>query len=113
MPLKTTTIGSYPKPEYLKVPDWFKLDKTGIWGTLKEHEDYYGKVNLEGNSLAIQSGDVLSKVEWNAFPLCVILEHKKIVDRAKQEVMPQQAELGIDVITDGEVERENYVFHFL
>ena len=23
--LRTTTIGSYPKPSYLKIPDWFKL----------------------------------------------------------------------------------------
>ena len=53
MPLTTTTIGSYPKPEYLKVPDWFKCGKTGIWGTLKQHEDYYGKVNLEGNWFGI------------------------------------------------------------
>ena len=27
--------------------------------------------------------------------------------------MSQQAELGIDVVTDGEVERENYIFHFV
>lgn len=23
--LRTTVIGSYPKPSYLKIPDWFKL----------------------------------------------------------------------------------------
>jgi len=22
--MKTTTIGSYPKPSYLKIPDWFQ-----------------------------------------------------------------------------------------
>ena len=22
--MKTTTIGSYPKPPYLKIPDWFQ-----------------------------------------------------------------------------------------
>ena len=43
----------------------------------------------------------------------VFLEHKKIVARTKQEVMSEQAQLGIDVITDGEIERENYIFHFL
>ena len=27
--METTVIGSYPKPSYLKLPDWFKtLDKT-------------------------------------------------------------------------------------
>lgn len=24
MPLKTTVIGAWPKPDYLKIPDWFK-----------------------------------------------------------------------------------------
>ena len=23
MPLRTTCIGAYPKPEYVKLPDWF------------------------------------------------------------------------------------------
>ena len=27
--METTVIGSYPKPSYLKLPDWFRtLDKT-------------------------------------------------------------------------------------
>ena len=26
MPLTTTVIGSFPKPEYLQIPDWFKTD---------------------------------------------------------------------------------------
>ena len=48
MALPTTVIGSYPKPEYLKVPDWFNREGTPIRGTLKEHEEYYDKVDLEG-----------------------------------------------------------------
>ena len=29
--MKTTTIGSYPKPSYLKIPDWFQnIDNTPI-----------------------------------------------------------------------------------
>ena len=25
MPLTTTTIGAYPKPDYVEVPDWFNI----------------------------------------------------------------------------------------
>ena len=32
--MKTTTLGAYPKPSYLKIPDWFQnIDNTPIdWG---------------------------------------------------------------------------------
>ena len=28
MPLRTTVVGSYPKPEYLDIPGWFKAMST-------------------------------------------------------------------------------------
>ena len=34
------------------------------------------------------------------------------VERAVREVLKVQIDLGLDVITDGEINRENYVSHF-
>ena len=28
MPIRTTTIGAYPKPKYVPIPDWFQGDST-------------------------------------------------------------------------------------
>ncbi|MBE9545808.1 MAG: 5-methyltetrahydropteroyltriglutamate--homocysteine methyltransferase, partial [Proteobacteria bacterium] len=28
MPIRTTTIGAYPKPEYVPIPDWFQEEST-------------------------------------------------------------------------------------
>lgn len=36
---------------------------------------------------------------------------EKMVQRARDEVIEKQVALGLDVITDGEIERENYIFH--
>ena len=36
----------------------------------------------------------------------------KVIDRAVEETVTEQVRLGIDVITDGETGRENYIFHF-
>jgi len=43
--MKTTTIGAYPKPSYLKIPDWFQnIDNTPIdwdraWKLLGNQKD--------------------------------------------------------------------------
>ena len=34
MPLKTTVIGAWPKPEYLKLGDWFENGPSEIFFTL-------------------------------------------------------------------------------
>jgi hypothetical protein len=28
MPIPTTTIGAYPKPDYVPIPDWFQEEST-------------------------------------------------------------------------------------
>ena len=44
MPLKTTVIGSYPKPDYLHIPSWFEInDHTALLDT-------HGKFLEEKNS---------------------------------------------------------------
>ncbi len=40
MPLLTTTIGSYPKPPYVPVPDWFQEESTTIKDPTKAYEAY-------------------------------------------------------------------------
>ena len=43
--MKTTTIGAYPRPSYLKIPDWFQnIDNTPIdwdraWKLLENQKD--------------------------------------------------------------------------
>jgi 5-methyltetrahydropteroyltriglutamate--homocysteine methyltransferase len=40
-------------------------------------------------------------------------EEARLLDRATAEIVGEQAEIGIDVPTDGEVRREHYVFYHL
>ncbi|XP_070568126.1 5-methyltetrahydropteroyltriglutamate--homocysteine methyltransferase-like isoform X2 [Ptychodera flava] len=82
MALKTTVIGSYPKPDNLKLPNWFET--TDYWPT-----DY-----------------------TNTFDEFQDEELEKEVKAATREVIDEQIKAGIDVITDGEISRECYVFHF-
>ena len=39
-------------------------------------------------------------------------EYKELEEQALKDVIGHQVALGIDVITDGEILRENYIFHF-
>jgi 5-methyltetrahydropteroyltriglutamate--homocysteine methyltransferase len=68
MAVPTTTIGAYPKPDYVPLRGW--------------HE---------------------AKPE----------EEARLLDRATREIVDEQAAIGIDVPTDGEVRREHYVFYHL
>ena len=78
--MKTTTIGAYPRPSYLKIPDWFQnIDNTPI--------DWDRAWKLLGN------------------------QKDKLIKKACQEVIKEQETVGIGIITDGEVRRENYVLY--
>ena len=81
----TTTIGSYPKPEFLKLPDWFQGEK----GTDTERPtaDWKNAMNALGKN------------------------KEALIEKAVQEVINDQINCGIDIITDGEVRRENYIHH--
>lgn len=84
MPILTTTIGAYPKPEYVPIPDWFQQESTIAEDPTRALDEY-----TESSS---------SKIE-------------KLLDRATVEVVVEQADLGIDVVTDGEIRRENYIHY--
>ena len=81
----TTVIGSYPKPHYLKITDWFNA--TG--GTDTENPTKYYEEEIK---------KIGSEVE-------------EIFIRATKDVIKDQENCGIDIITDGEVRRENYIHY--
>ncbi|CAJ2376410.1 MAG: 5-methyltetrahydropteroyltriglutamate--homocysteine methyltransferase [Arenicellales bacterium IbO2] len=85
MPLLTTCIGAYPKPDFVNLPDWFNIpagpdvsDPTKRWAGAME-----------------QLGD----------------EAEDILARGVAQAVADQVEAGIDIPTDGEVPRENYIHY--
>lgn len=85
MPLLTTTIGAYPKPDFLPIPDWFQ----GAEGTdtLRPTQGYLEALANMGD------------------------EAEALFARGTRQVIDDQVEAGIDVPTDGEIRRENYIHY--
>ena len=81
----TTTIGSYPKPDFLNLPDWFQGEKGT--DTDRPTANWQNAMNALGN-----------KKEF-------------IIEKAVEQVISDQIDCGIDIVTDGEVRRENYIHH--
>lgn len=87
-PLVTTVIGAFPKPAYVPVRDWFDLAReTGGMDTSKTTRDY------------------TRDSQTNA------ADHEPLFLRAAKEVIAAQIDAGIDIPTDGEVRRENYIHY--
>ena len=84
MPLLTTTIGAYPKPDYVTIPDWFtnRTDKMQ-----NPTRDYVAALRTLGD------------------------QAESVFSRATREVVLDQVDAGIDIPTDGEVRRENYIHY--
>lgn len=82
MALTTTCIGAYPKPGYLPIRDWFQVHL---------NDDAYTDEVLRGYARAEGAGELF--------------------DRATREAVADQVACGIDVPTDGEQRRENYVHY--
>lgn len=94
MPLKTTTIGAFPKPDSTPVGDWFMANKTdeerkASKGLLENWTPGGYEVSLE------EAGDSA--------------EERFLL--ATKEVINDQVNAGIDIPTDGEVRRENYIHY--
>jgi len=83
MSLQTTCIGAWPKPDYVPVTDWFQV---GLGS-----EDYDNQVIG-----AWSAGDA---------------DAEALLDRATSECIADQIDCGIDIPTDGEIRRENYVHY--
>ena len=84
MAFRTTTIGAYPKPDYVPIPDWFREEST----------------------VAKNPTTALDQCEECSRP-----EMEELLDRATREVIKEQVRLGIDIPTDGEIRRENYIHY--
>ena len=85
MPLTTTTIGAYPKPDYIPIPDWFRAE--GGPDTDSPTAGYLEAIARMG------------------------AEAEALFARGVKEVVADQVGAGIDVPTDGEVRRENYIHY--
>jgi len=83
--LLTTTIGTYPKPAEVPIRDWFQQD--GGTDSAEPTAGYAETVRQYGERL------------------------EAILDRATVLVVREQVELGIDIPTDGEVRRENFIHY--
>ena len=81
----TTVIGAYPKPSFLQLPDWYNAE--GGTDTLKPTVDYNNAIKKMGE------------------------DAESIFLKAAAEVINDQIECGIDIVTDGEVRRENYIHY--
>ncbi len=84
MAIKTTCIGAYPKPDYVPITDWFQVGHDAA--------DYTEKV--------MRAWEEGSGAEARA-----------LFDRATGEAVQDQIACGIDIPTDGEIRRENYVHY--
>jgi 5-methyltetrahydropteroyltriglutamate--homocysteine methyltransferase len=85
MGLTTTTIGAYPKPDYIEVPDWFSISS--------------GPDTAEPT------------IGWAKAVEALGGQAEEIFARGVKDVIDDQVAAGIDVPTDGEVRRENYIHY--
>ncbi|MCH8038462.1 MAG: cobalamin-independent methionine synthase II family protein, partial [Proteobacteria bacterium] len=85
MALLTTTLGAYPKPDFVPVPDWFRAK--GGPDTRRPTAGYLEALAEMGE------------------------EAEALFARGVAQVVGDQVEAGIDVLTDGEVRRENYIHY--
>jgi len=87
-PLVTTVIGSFPKPDYLPIEDWFDAARTDLKMNTSQVTKRY--TDYEKNRSA---GD------------------EALFVRAAEEIINLQVGAGIAIPTDGEVRRENYIHY--
>jgi 5-methyltetrahydropteroyltriglutamate--homocysteine methyltransferase len=87
MAILTTCIGSYPKPNYVPMRDWFQI-QDGLTKTS-------GKVTRKANEVAACEDD----------------ESEALYVRATKEAIEDQISCGVSIPTDGEQRRENYIHY--
>jgi 5-methyltetrahydropteroyltriglutamate--homocysteine methyltransferase len=85
MAIRTTVVGAFPKPDFLPVIDWFR-DVEGA-DSSNPTENYEHDVEVMGAGA------------------------EELFVRAAKSVIDDQVNAGIDVVTDGEVRRENYIHY--
>lgn len=85
MALKTTCIGAYPKPDFVELPDWFNIPA--------------GPDTADPTKLWLGAMDNLGA------------EANDIIAKGVKSVITDQVDAGIEIPTDGEVARENYIHY--
>ena len=86
-PLKTTCIGAFPKPDYVPIHDWFGVNE-GMTSQGYEVTELYTE--------AMKNADKKTEA---------------LFDKATHAAIADQVACGIDIPTDGEQRRENYVHY--
>jgi len=94
MPLKTTTIGAYPKPECTPVRDWFLAHMS--------EDERKASPGLLGN---------WSPGEYERASESAGDKAETLFLEATKQIIDDQVGAGVDIPTDGEVRRENYIFY--
>ena len=87
MGLKTTCLGAYPKPDWLPLRDWFQVEK-GHTTAGSQVTKLYTETSTETDE-----------------------EFEKLLDKATGAAVADQVDCGIDIVTDGEQRRENYIHY--
>ncbi|NKB27747.1 MAG: 5-methyltetrahydropteroyltriglutamate--homocysteine methyltransferase [Rhodobacteraceae bacterium] len=87
MPIKTTCIGAYPKPDYVPIKDWFQV-QLGLTSTS-------GEVTRRATRSAAQED----------------ANDDALYQKATHAAVGDQIECGVDIPTDGEQRRENYIHY--
>ena len=85
MNIKTTCIGAYPRPDYISVTHWSEAD-----------------VSAGGESEPRTFSYVTSTADQDT---------TESLDRATRQAIEDQVACGIDIPTDGEQRRENYIHY--
>ena len=86
--LTTTVIGSFPKPSYLPIEDWFNSARNdGGMDTERVTKEFTQYIEKKSDS------------------------DEHLFVRAAKDVINLQIDAGIDIPTDGEVRRENYIHY--
>ncbi|MCP4182417.1 MAG: cobalamin-independent methionine synthase II family protein [Hyphomicrobiales bacterium] len=87
MAILSTCIGSYPKPDYVPMRDWFQI-QDGLTETS-------GNVTRGANEVATREDD----------------ESEALYVRATKQAIEDQVNCGVSIPTDGEQRRENYIHY--
>lgn len=87
MAIRTTCIGAYPKPDDLPIRDWFQIDQ----GLTSD-----SSVITRGYTEAMSTADA---------------ETEALFEMATRTAVEDQIGCGIDIPTDGEQRRENYIHY--
>jgi 5-methyltetrahydropteroyltriglutamate--homocysteine methyltransferase len=85
MSIATTCIGAYPKPDFVALPDWFNLPAGPDTSDPTRH--------------------------WEAAMAALGSDAEAVLTRGVKQAVEDQLQVGIDIPTDGEIPRENYIHY--